>query len=239
MNRTLNCLVVDDEPLAVRLIASYVERTPFLSLAGKASSGAEALSLLAEEPVDLVFLDIHMPGFSGMDLARQIQNGPRVVFTTAYSDHAVDGFAVNALDYLLKPVSYEEFMRAASRALAYYSPKDGVAESVPMSGFITVKSEYRLIRIPVKDIDYIEGLKDYVKIVTSDGQKPILTLMSMKSLEEMLPEAEFMRVHRSFIVNMDKVRIVERNCIIMGQQLIPVAESVRKRLLTALGMSSL
>lgn len=237
MSRKLNCLVVDDEPLAVRLMSSYVERTPFLNLSGMAQSGAEALTFLNDNPVDLVFLDIHMPGFSGMDLARQLQNGPRIVFTTAYSDHAVDGFAVNALDYLLKPVSYEEFMRAASRALSYYTPKDVTQESA--SGFITVKSEYRIIRIPVESIDYVEGLKDYVKIVTSDGEKPVLTLMSMKSLEEMLPEAGFMRVHRSFIVNMDKVRVVERNCILMGRQLIPVAESVRKRFLFALGMTGL
>ncbi len=237
MSRKLNSLVVDDEPLAVRLMSSYVERTPFLNLSGTAQSGADALAFLNDNPVDLVFLDIHMPGFSGMDLARQLQNGPRIVFTTAYSDHAVDGFAVNALDYLLKPVSYEEFMRAASRALSYYTPKDVVQESA--SGFITVKSEYRIIRIPVENIDYVEGLKDYVKIVTSDGEKPVLTLMSMKSLEEMLPEAGFMRVHRSFIVNMDKVRVVERNCILMGRQLIPVAESVRKRFLSALGMTGL
>lgn len=237
MSRNLNCLVVDDEPLAVRLMSGYVERTPFLNLSGTAQSGAEALAFLNDNPVDLVFLDIHMPGFSGMDLARQMTGGPRIVFTTAYSDHAVDGFAVNALDYLLKPVSYEEFMRAASRALAYYAPKESPTDV--SSGFITVKSEYRLIRIPVESIDYVEGLKDYVKIVTSDGEKPVLTLMSMKSLEELLPEADFMRVHRSFIVNMDRVRIVERNCIIMGQQLIPVAESVRKRFLTALGLSGL
>lgn len=237
MSRILNCLVVDDEPLAVRLISSYVERTPFLRLAGTAASGAEALALIGEEPVDVIFLDIHMPGFSGMELARQLHSGPRIVFTTAYSDHAVDGFAVNALDYLLKPVSYEEFMRAASRALAHYAPKDD--SFAPASGFITVKSEYRLVRIPLADIEYIEGLKDYVKIVLSGGEKPILTLMSMKSLEEMLPEAGFMRVHRSFIVNMDKVRIVERNCIVMGRSLIPVAESVRKRFMTALGINGL
>lgn len=237
MIRKLNCLVVDDEPLAVRLLAAYVERTPFLNLTATAQSGAEALSVLGDEPVDVVFLDIHMPGFSGMELARQLQNGPKVVFTTAYSDHAVEGFAVNALDYLLKPISYEEFMRAASRALEYYTPKENNIEHAP--DFITVKSEYRLIRIPVGAIDYIEGLKDYVRIVTSDGEKPVLTLMSMKSFEELLPEARFMRVHRSFIVNLDKVRVVERNCIVMGQQLIPVAESVRKRFLSVLGLSGL
>ena len=234
----IRCLVVDDEPLAARLIGSYVERTPFLSLVATVKSAAEALAVMASDAVDLVFLDIRMPGLSGMDLARQLGNGPKIVFTTAYSDHAVEGFAVNALDYLLKPVSYEEFMRAAGRALAAVSGRtEEKAEPLPSSGFITVKSEYRLVRIPVAEIDYIEGLKDYVKIVLGDGSRPVLTLMSMKNLEEMLPEASFMRVHRSFIVNMDKVRVIERNCVVMGRQLIPVSESARKRFFSALGMS--
>jgi DNA-binding LytR/AlgR family response regulator len=234
----IKCLVVDDEPLAARLIGSYVERTPFLSLVATVNSAAEALAVMASDTVDLVFLDIRMPGLSGMDLARQLGNGPKIVFTTAYSDHAVEGFAVNALDYLLKPVSYEEFMRAAGRALAAVPGRtEEKAEPLPSSGFITVKSEYRLVRIPVAEIDYIEGLKDYVKIVLADGSRPVLTLMSMKSLEEMLPEASFMRVHRSFIVNMDKVRVIERNCVVMGRQLIPVSESARKRFFSALGMS--
>ncbi len=234
----IRCLVVDDEPLAARLIGSYVERTPFLSLVATVNSAAEALAVMASDAVDLVFLDIRMPGLSGMDLDRQLGNGPKIVFTTAYSDHAVEGFAVNALDYLLKPVSYEEFMRAAGRALAAVSGRtEEKAEPLPSSGFITVKSEYRLVRIPVAEIDYIEGLKDYVKIVLGDGSRPVLTLMSMKNLEEMLPEASFMRVHRSFIVNMDKVRVIERNCVVMGRQLIPVSESARKRFFSALGMS--
>lgn len=234
----IRCLVVDDEPLAARLIGSYVERTPFLSLVATVNSAAEALAVMASDAVDLVFLDIRMPGLSGMDLARQLGNGPKIVFTTAYSDHAVEGFAVNALDYLLKPVSYEEFMRAAGRALAAVSGRtEERADPHPAPGFITVKSEYRLVRIPVAEIDYIEGLKDYVKIVLADGSRPVLTLMSMKSLEEMLPEASFMRVHRSFIVNMDKVRVIERNCVVMGRQLIPVSESARKRFFSALGMS--
>ena len=234
----IRCLVVDDEPLAARLIGSYVERTPFLSLVATVNSAAEALAVMASDAVDLVFLDIRMPGLSGMDLARQLGNGPKIVFTTAYSDHAVEGFAVNALDYLLKPVSYEEFMRAAGRALAAVSGRTAEkAQPLPSSGFITVKSEYRLVRIPVAEIDYIEGLKDYVKIVLGDGSRPVLTLMSMKNLEEMLPEASFMRVHRSFIVNMDKVRVIERNCVVMGRQLIPVSESARKRFFSALGMS--
>lgn len=135
----IKCLVVDDEPLAARLIGSYVERTPFLSLVATVNSAAEALAVMASDTVDLVFLDIRMPGLSGMDLARQLGNGPKIVFTTAYSDHAVEGFAVNALDYLLKPVSYEEFMRAAGRALAAVSGRtEEKADPHPAPGFITI-----------------------------------------------------------------------------------------------------
>ena len=185
------------------------------------------MAILAEEPVDIVFLDIRMPGMSGLELASQVGAGVKVVFTTAYSDHAVDGFALNALDYLLKPVSYDEFMRAALRAL----PAAG--KSAPE--YIVVKSEYRLVRIKVSDIDYIEGLKDYVKICIAGEPKPVLSLMSMKSIEEALPEPQFMRVHRSFIVNMDRVRIVERNCIVVDGRLIPVSDSMRRRFYDALG----
>lgn len=235
---SIRCLVVDDEPLAARLISTYVERTPFLTLAGEASSAEDALKFIASEPVDLIFLDIHMPGMSGMEAARILPEGISIVFTTAYSDHAVEGFEVNALDYLLKPVNYEEFMRAATRALNIARQSQQPGESQPRNNFLTVKSEYRLIRIPFDDILYCEGLKDYVKIYTNENAAPILTLMSMKGLENSLPEDTFMRVHRSFIVNMNKVRIVERNCIIMGKALIPISESSRKRFYSVMGIAA-
>lgn len=238
--RKIRCLVVDDEPLAAKLISTYASRTPFLSLVGEASSAEEALDIIANEPVDLLFLDIHMPRLSGMEVAKMLPEGISIVFTTAYSDYALEGFAVNALDYLLKPVSYEEFMRAATRALNQNRSNgiSGEENAQKQPNFLTVKSEYRLIRIPTDRILYCEGLKDYVKIYTDDDPNPILTLMSMKGLETSLPEDLFMRVHRSFIVNMDKVRIVERNCIIMGNALIPVSESSRKRFYSYLGLSA-
>lgn len=231
---TLRCVVVDDEPLASALIASYVRRTPFLELVAECNNAEEALDIIGHGGTDLLFLDIHMPHVNGLQLAERIPPHVRVIFTTAYADHAVEGFRLNAVHYLLKPISYEEFLGAATRALPASGQGENTVGEEP--AYLTVKSEYRLVRIPLADIDYVEGLKDYVKIYSGGSQLPVLTLMSMKSLEEMLPSRIFMRVHRSFIVNLEKVRIIERNCINMNGTLIPVSESYRKRFASAIGM---
>lgn len=235
MEKILRCLVVDDEPLAARLISTYVEQTPFLELAAELHSPEEVLEAVGNEDIDLIFLDIHMPRLSGMQLAKLLPAGAKIVFTTAYADYAVEGFRVNALDYLLKPVSYDEFLEAATRARQSAEPRENAVPAASQPEFLTVKSEYRLVRIPADDIIYIEGLKDYVKIFTVSDSKPVLSLMSMKSLEENLPEPKFVRVHRSFIVNLDKVRIIERNSIILAGRCIPVSDSYRKRFFALLG----
>ncbi|MDE6158187.1 MAG: LytTR family DNA-binding domain-containing protein [Muribaculaceae bacterium] len=240
MNNTVRCLVVDDEPLAARLISSYVERTPFLSLVAEVHNAEDALRLLDENPdINLLFLDIRMPRLSGMQLARLLPQGLKIVFTTAYADHAVDGFRVGAVDYLLKPVSYEEFLEAATRVRDAVALERRASEQAGCVGrgsmsFLMVKSEYRLLRLPLDRILYIEGLKDYVKICLEDENKPVLTLMSMKALEETLPAPGFMRVHRSFIVNTDKVRLIERNTIILDDKCIPVGESYRRNFYSVL-----
>ena len=230
----LRCLVVDDEPLAAKLISTYVDRTPFLELAGEVHTAEEALETIQAGQIDLVFLDIRMPRLTGMQLARLLPDTTRVVLTTAYADHAVEGFRVHALDYLLKPVSYEEFLEAATRALRDSRPTEP-ATPAATPDYLMVKSEYRLIRIPLADIVYVEGLKDYVKIYLESDTKPILTLMSMKSLEEAMPAPRFVRVHRSFIVNLDKVRLIERNSIILSGRCIPVSDSYRRRFFALLG----
>ncbi|MDE6575063.1 MAG: LytTR family DNA-binding domain-containing protein [Muribaculaceae bacterium] len=230
----IKCLVVDDEPLAAALISSYVSKTPFLELIAEVYDSEQALEIMRTSNVELVFMDIKMPHLSGMQLARLIPQNIRVIFTTAYSDHAVEGFRVNALDYLLKPISYEEFLQSAMRAQSTMSLVN--SSTTAANGFLTVKSEYRLVRMPFSEIEYIEGLKDYVKIFLSDESKPVLSLMSMKGLEELLPASNFMRVHRSFIVNTDKVRIIERTSIIMRDKCIPVSESYRKAFMTKLGV---
>ena len=231
----LRCLVVDDEPLASKLISTYVERTPFLSLYSEVNTAEEALDIIQRGEIDLVFLDIRMPRITGMQLARLVPENVRIVFTTAYADHAVEGFRVNALDYLLKPVSYEEFLEAATRAHKELSVPAQPASASAASDFLLVKSEYRLVRIPLAEILYIEGLKDYVKICVDGDNKPVLSLMSMKSLEDALPQPSFCRVHRSFIVNTDKVRLIERNTIIIDGRCIPVSDTYRRAFFTAIG----
>lgn len=221
----IRCLVVDDEPLAAALISSYVGRTPFLDLVAEVHSAEEALERIKDSEIRLVFMDIRMPRLSGMQLAKLIPENVRVVFTTAYSDHAVEGFRVNALDYLLKPVSYEEFLEAALKARKEMSLSD-IAPAVTGKRHLLVKSEYKLLRLAYDDIIYIEGLKDYVKIFVENDKNPVLSLMSIKNLEEVLP-APFVRVHRSFIVNLDKVRVVERNCINLAGKIIPISDSYR------------
>ncbi len=228
---TLRCCVVDDEPLASGLIASYISKTPFMELAGEFSSPKDAISTILEGEVDVVFLDINMPQLNGIEFAKIIPSSVRVIFTTAYDNYAVEGFRVNALDYLLKPISYDEFLAAGNRALQWAelnSRKQEPGLTTSGQDHIIVKSEYKLVQIPIKDILYIEGLKDYVKIYTEGAEKSIMTLISMKALERSLPANKFMRVHRSYIVNLSKIKIIERNRIVFGKTFIPVSESYKQ-----------
>ena len=221
---TLNCAIVDDEPLALDLLESYVNKTPFLSLTGKYSSAVQAMNELPEKKVDLLFLDIQMPELNGLEFSRMVDKNTRIIFTTAFNQYAIDGYRVNALDYLLKPISYVDFLQAANKALQWFElvQKPDEIES------IFIKSDYKLVQIELKKILYIEGLKDYIKIYTEDQPKPILSLMSMKSMEELLPPTRFMRVHRSFIVQKDKIRIIDRGRIVFDKTYIPISDSYKQ-----------
>lgn len=221
----IRCCVIDDEPLAAQLISGYIDRTPFLENAGAFDSAQGAIKHVLEGKIDLIFLDINMPQLNGLEFARIIPPTTRVVFTTAYDNYAVEGFKVNAVDYLLKPVSYEEFKSAAIRALRE-APAHKPEEPVTLRDFIIVKSEYKLVQIAVDDIIYVEGLKDYVKICTKDSS--IMTLMNIKNLEQSLPPELFMRVHRSVIVNKTKIRVIERNRIVFGNVYIPISETYKQ-----------
>lgn len=225
---TIKCCVVDDEPLAAQLIASYIEKTPFMTLSGVFSSAQDAVKTILDEKIDVVFLDIEMPQLNGVEFARIIPENCRVIFTTAYDRYAIQGFKVNALDYLLKPVSYEEFVASANRALSWCELHRQANMVTDEREYIIVKSEYKLVQIAINDILYIEGLKDYVKIYLENIAKPILTLMSMKMLEKYLPMSKFLRVHRSYIVNTNKIKTVERNRIVFGNHYIPVSESYKQ-----------
>lgn len=223
--KLLNCCVIDDEPLAAGLIASYIERTPFLECAGVFSSAQEAIRSVIQGNIDLIFLDINMPQLNGLEFARLVPPSTRVIFTTAYDQFAVDSFKVNALDYLLKPISYDEFSKSATRALHHFMSQGTDVHNEPEKKAIIVKSEYKLVQIMIDDILYIEGLKDYVKIVTDSHT--VMTLMNIKTLETSLPASKFMRVHRSFIVNKDRITVIERNRIVFGKTQIPVSDSYK------------
>lgn len=222
---TLNCAIVDDEPLALNLLESYVNKTPFLTLAGKYSSAVQAMKELPGKQIDLLFLDIQMPELNGLEFSKMVNSHTRIVFTTAFGQYAIDGYKVNALDYLLKPISYVDFLQAANKAIQWFELLQQPKEEIDS---IFVKSEYKLVQIELKNILYVEGLKDYIKIYEEGNSKPILSLMSMKAMEEMLPASRFMRVHRSYIVQKDKIRIIDRGRIVFGKNYIPVSDSYKQ-----------
>lgn len=227
----LNCLIVDDEPLALDLLEAYVKRTPFLNLKGKCSNAPEVLQVLKEQEVDLIFLDIQMPELSGLELSRLIDNRIKIIFTTAFEQYALEGFKVDALDYLLKPISYPEFLKATNKALQWFEMSRNTSSKIVEEGDdIFVKSDYKLVKLQLHKIQYIEGLKDYVKIYVDDRPQPVVALLSMKMFEEMLPSS-FIRVHRSFIVNLDKITVIERNRIVFGKTYIPVSDSYKDKFL--------
>ena len=227
----LNCLIVDDEPLALDLLESYVKRTPFLKLQGKCGSALEVLQLLKEKTMDLIFLDIQMPELTGLELSRIVEGRVKIIFTTAFEQYALEGFRVDALDYLLKPISYPEFLKAANKALSWFEMSRGNTEGISSRDeeSIFVKADYKLLKIELHQICYIEGLKDYVKIYLEDTVQPVVSLISMKALEEMLPATSFIRVHRSYIVNLNKIKVVEHNRIVFGKTYIPVSDSYKDK----------
>jgi len=226
----LKCAIVDDEPLAGELLASYVNKIPFMQLTGKYYSATEAMKDIAGGSVDVIFLDIQMPEINGLELSKMVPETTRIVFTTAFDQYALDGFRSNALDYLLKPISYVDFLAACNKALQWFSlvRHQDDAEKSEETKSIFVKSEYKLIQIRLDSINYVEGLKDYVKIYTDESSKPVVSLMNMKAMEEMLPSSRFIRVHRSFIVQKSKIREIERNRIIFGDVYIPIGDSYRQ-----------
>ena len=231
----LSCVIIDDEPLAVRLLVSYAEKTPFLNLVATYSNAIDALSALTNNPVDILFLDIQMPELSGMELSRMLPKSTRVVFTTAFSQYAVESYLVDAANYLLKPIDYTHFLQAANKVLQAQQQtpptqpiQRTLQEESTSPNSIIVKTEYKLRQIELADILYIEGLKDYVKIFIQDEIHPVLTLMKMSDLENTLPLDRFIRVHRSFIVQLNKIGFIDRNRIVFGKTYIPISNGYRK-----------
>ena len=224
----ITCIAIDDEPLALKQIISYIEKTPFLSLKAQFSSALEAISFFQENEADLIFLDINMPDLSGMDFVKSMNKAMNVIFTTAYSEYAVEGFQVDAIDYLLKPISYSGFLKAAEKARKRLEPDSNRIQSIESNEkFLFIKSEYKILRIELSTIKYIESMREYLRI-HMDNQAPVMTLMTMKKMEEFLPPNDFMRVHRSCIVNLNKITTIERFRIIFDKKVyIPVGEQYK------------
>jgi DNA-binding LytR/AlgR family response regulator len=226
----IRCIAIDDEPLALMQIAGYIKKTPFLELVGQCESALMAIEILENLPVDLMFVDINMPDLNGMDFVKTIENPPKVVFVTASSEYALDGFRVDAIDYLLKPISYVDFLKSANKVKSWFDTNHQKSDEVRSNKeFLFIKSDYKLLRINFNEIKYIEGMSEYIKIHLSNS-KPVMTLLSMKSIEEQLPAEQFMRVHRSFIVNLTKISVIERNRIIFdGNVYLPVSEQYKSK----------
>jgi len=221
----IRCIAIDDEPLALRQLAAYIEKTPFLELAGLCESAMSAMEVLSSTDVDLMYVDINMPDLSGMDFVKTLENPPMVVFVTAYSEYALEGFNVNAIDYLLKPMGYADFLKSANKARkSFRSIIPGTINEETNMEYLFVKSGYKIVRISIDDIIFIEGKREYVKIHLING-KSLMPLLSLHVLEEQLPSDKFMRVHRSYIVNLTKIVTIDHSRIIFeGKGDITVSE---------------
>jgi len=226
----IRCIAIDDEPLALQQIVAYIGKVPFLELAAQCQSALEARQFLEQDTVDAIFCDINMPDLNGMEFVKSLTVPPLVVFTTAYSEYAVEGFRVNAVDYLLKPFGLQDFQRAANRLKERL--ESSVASSTVVGGSaaettddtIFLKTEYRIVKVSISDIRYVEAMSEYLKVWLSSESKPIITLLSMKKMEERLPNT-FMRIHRSYIVNLTKIQEVNKNRIIMdAETYLPIGD---------------
>ena len=216
----INCYIIDDEQHAIDILTGYVQRTPFLKLVGSTTEALDAIKIISNEKIDLVFLDIHMPSISGIDLLKIFNNQTKVVLTTAYSEYAMDGYEHDVVDYLLKPITYQRFLKAAQKALnmfqtMYAKGSEVVEKTEPEIDYLFVKSEHKgkQIKVNFNDIDYIEGLKNYVAFHCS--KEKILALLKMKDLEQTLPPRQFARIHNSFIISLNRIVSVDGNQVIL------------------------
>jgi len=226
----ITTIAIDDEPLALQLITGYIEKTPGLNLVGKFDNPLDVAEYMTENSIDLVFVDIQMPDLSGIEFTRLMEKGPKVVFTTAYEKYALEGYKLEVVDYLLKPFSYEEFLSSVKKVQRLLKLEQQSLDKIEANNeFLFLKSDYKIKRINFNDILYIEGLKDYVKVYTLNSNKPVLSLASLKLLESKLPSDKFMRVHRSFIVNLEKIDTIERSRIVFGKEYIPVSDQYKAR----------
>lgn len=244
----MKCVIIDDEPLAIDVIESYLEQIGDVDIVAKCTNSLEAIRIISQNEIDLIFLDIEMPNLNGLDLVKTLEKLPQFIFTTAYPQYALDGFNLNATDYLVKPIPFHRFIKALARAREKYEslkhktpdlitqPKVVQTNNKPAQNFIFVKSEYENIKINTNEIVYLQGLKDYIKIFTNTKTSSILTLSSFKEILEKLPENKFIRVHRSYVVNIDYITALQKSKIIIQDLRIPIGETYKNEVLTQLGV---
>jgi DNA-binding LytR/AlgR family response regulator len=228
----IRCIAVDDEKLVLDLLVDNIEQVPYLQLVKACRNAMEAIEVLQKEKIDLIFLDIQMPKLSGLQLIQTLQNPPMVILITAYEQYALEGYNLNVVDYLLKPVSFERFLKACNKAKELFDLKSdkGTVQKETIPDHIFVNVEYTLVKILFSDILFIEGLKDYIKIHLASSHKPVLTKLSLKAMEEKLPSDKFIRIHKSYIVAADKITVIKRDIINIGSHEIPVSEFYKENL---------
>ena len=230
----IRCLAIDDEPLALRQLASYIEKIPFLELVESCESALDAHTVMEKEPIDAIFIDINMPDLNGMDFVKSLTSPPMVVFTTAYSEYAIDGFKVDAVDYLLKPFGMDDMLRAANKLKAHYELVNGNKATVQTTTALDddtlfFKTEHRVVRVDINKIRYIEGMSEYLRIHLDDSPRPLIVLLSMKKIEERLPRNIFMRIHRSYIINLKKIQEVNKSRVILdADTYLPIGDLYRE-----------
>ena len=223
----IKCLAIDDEPLALQLLADNISRIPFLELVASCDDAFAANKIMQEQPIDLIFIDIQMPGITGLQFIQSLINKPMVIIVTAYKQYALDGFALDVVDYLMKPVSLDRFMKACNKANDLFELKQSATQqNVAKQNYMFVNVGYSLMKINFPEITYIEGLKDYIQIHISTSPKAAIVRMSMKAMEEELP-AQFERIHKSFIVNIEKVTAIRKNAVFVGEKELPVSDSYK------------
>lgn len=222
----IRCLAIDDEPLALKKLATYIKKVPFLELAGSCQSAHEAFEYINNGTIDAIFVDINMPDLNGLDFVKTLQEPPIVVFTTAYSEYAIEGYKVNAIGYLLKPFSFDDFKEVSEKIKKVYDLiKTASVSTADDDDAIFLKTEYKIIRIDLNDISHIEAMSEYLRIYVENRQRPVVVLLSMKKMEERLPSTTFMRVHRSYIINLKKIREMSKSHIILTNDAdIPIGD---------------
>jgi DNA-binding LytR/AlgR family response regulator len=233
----IRCIAIDDEPLALELLEDNISKVPYLQLVASCSNAMEAMKILQEQPADLIFLDIQMPGLTGLQFIQSMTEKPLIILITAYEKYALEGFNLDVTDYLVKPVSLERFVKACNKAKELHElktkPKGITADKIPE--YIFVNADYSLLKVVVDDIMWIEGLKDYIRIHLKSSSKPVITRMTMKAIEESLPPSKFIRIHKSYIIAVAFITSVRKSCVMMGDEELPVSETYQEALLKLTG----